>query len=186
MGENVEFPENISVNYPEIPQKSSALVDGIWETGYTRKNAASSVGMGGRKEGNAMKRKAGILLSVTSLPSAYGIGDLGQAAYDFADFLEQAGQSYWQILPLGATGHGSADSPYQAYSAFAGNPYFISLNDLIVEGVLTQKECDSLDFGSNPAVIDYKLKIAEFEKIFGFHPEVYEVETADGVSIVKD
>ena len=155
MGENVEFPENISVNYPEIPQKSSALVDGIWETGYTRKNAASSVGMGGRKEGNVMKRKAGILLSVTSLPSAYGIGDLGQAAYDFADFLEQAGQSYWQILPLGATGHGSADSPYQAYSAFAGNPYLISLQMLQEQGLLTQQECTQAEWGKDPRTVDY-------------------------------
>ncbi len=105
-----------------------------------------------------MKRQAGILLSVTSLPSKYGIGCLDKAAYDFVDWLEKAGQKYWQILPLGATSHeGAFDSPYQAYSAFAGNPYFISLDALVEEGVLTREECDAVDFGSNPAKADYSL-----------------------------
>ena len=105
-----------------------------------------------------MKRESGILLSVTSLPSKYGIGCFDQAAYDFVDFLEQTGQHYWQILPLGATSHaGAFDSPYQAYSAFAGNPYFISLDALVEEGVLTSAECDSADFGSDSAKVDYEL-----------------------------
>ena len=105
-----------------------------------------------------MKRYAGILLSVTSLPSKYGIGCFDQAAYDFVDWLEKTGQRYWQILPLGATSHsGAFDSPYQAYSAFAGNPYFISLDALIEEGVLTQTEVDATDFGSNPNKVDYEL-----------------------------
>ena len=105
-----------------------------------------------------MKRHSGVLLSITSLPSKYGIGCFDQAAYDFVDWLEKAGQHYWQILPLGATSHsGAFDSPYQAYSAFAGNPYFISLDDLVEEGVLTQAECDALDFGSNPEKVDYDL-----------------------------
>ena len=105
-----------------------------------------------------MKRYSGVLLSVTSLPSAYGIGCFDQAAYDFVDWLEKAGQRYWQILPLGATSHtGAFDSPYQAYSAFAGNPYFISLDALIEEGVLTREECDAVDFGSDPAKVDYAL-----------------------------
>lgn len=103
-----------------------------------------------------MKRYAGVLLSVTSLPSRYGIGCFDQAAYDFVDWLEKAGQRYWQILPLGATSYGgSDDSPYQAYSAFAGNPYMISLEALIEEGVLTRQECDAVDFGSNPAKVDF-------------------------------
>ena len=68
-----------------------------------------------------MKRYAGVLLPVTSLPSKYGIGCFDQAAYDFVDWLQKAGQRYWQILPLGTTSYGSSDdSPYQAYSAFAG------------------------------------------------------------------
>ena len=103
-----------------------------------------------------MKRYAGVLLSVTSLPSKYGIGCFDQAAYDFVDWLVKAGQKYWQILPLGATSHGgSDDSPYQAYSAFAGNPYLISLEDLIKEGVLTEEECEAVDFGTDPAKVDY-------------------------------
>ena len=103
-----------------------------------------------------MKRYAGVLLSVTSLPSKYGIGCFDQAAYDFVDWLVKAGQKYWQILPLGATSHGgSDDSPYQAYSAFAGNPYMISLEDLIEEGVLAEEECEAVDFGTDPAKVDY-------------------------------
>lgn len=103
-----------------------------------------------------MERHTGVLLSVTSLPSRYGIGCFSQSAYDFVDWLEKAGQHYWQILPLGATSHGgSDDSPYQSYSAFAGNPYFISLEALIAEGVLTQEECDEPNFGDDPARVDY-------------------------------
>ena len=103
-----------------------------------------------------MKRNSGVLLSITSLPSKYGIGCFDKAAYDFVDWLEKAGQKYWQILPLGATSHGGAfDSPYQAFSAFAGNPYFISLDDLVEEGVLTRRECSAVDFGSDPAKVDY-------------------------------
>ena len=104
-----------------------------------------------------MNRYSGVLLSITSLPSKYGIGCFDQAAYDFVDWLERAGQRYWQILPLGATSHtGAFDSPYQAYSAFAGNPYFISLDALVEEGVLTQAECDAADFGTNDAKVDYQ------------------------------
>ena len=85
-----------------------------------------------------MKRSAGILLPVSSLPSQYGIGCFSQAAYDFVDWLRDAGQSYWQILPLFPTSFG--DSPYQSFSTFAGNPYFISLEALISEGVLRSEE----------------------------------------------
>ena len=103
-----------------------------------------------------MKRYAGVLLPVTSLPSKYGIGCFDQAAYDFVDWLQKAGQRYWQILPLGATSYGlSDDSPYQAYSAFAGNPYLISLDTLVEEGVLTREECDGVSFGGNPAKVDF-------------------------------
>lgn len=79
-----------------------------------------------------MKRSAGILLPISSLPSPYGIGCFSQEAYDFVDWLKEAGQTYWQILPLGVTSYG--DSPYQSFSAFAGNPYFISLDELVKEG----------------------------------------------------
>ena len=103
-----------------------------------------------------MSRSAGVLLSVTSLPGKYGIGCFSQSAYDFVDWLAEAGQTYWQILPLGPTSYGeSGDSPYQAYSAFAGNPYLISLEALIEEGVLTQEECGAADFGSAEERVDF-------------------------------
>lgn len=103
-----------------------------------------------------MVRFAGVLLSVTSLPSRYGIGCFDKEAYRFVDWLVEAGQSYWQLLPLAPTGHGIPDdSPYQAYSAFAGNPYLISLDKLIEEGVLTREECDAADLESADGNVDY-------------------------------
>ena len=101
-----------------------------------------------------MSRAAGILLSITSLPSRYGIGCFSKSAYDFVDWLKEAGQTYWQILPLCPTSYG--DSPYQSFSTFAGNPYFISLERLVEEGVLSKEECDAADFGDDPADVDYE------------------------------
>ena len=101
-----------------------------------------------------MNRGAGILLSITSLPSKYGIGCFSKSAYDFVDWLKAAGQTYWQILPLGPTSYG--DSPYQSFSTFAGNPYFIDLEALIEEGVLTREECEKADMGEEEGTIDYK------------------------------
>ena len=101
-----------------------------------------------------MRRAAGILLAVSSLPSRYGIGCFSESAYAFVDWLKAAGQTYWQMLPLGPTGWG--DSPYQSFSTFAGNPYFISLEALAGEGVLTPEECGSADWGGDPAAIDYE------------------------------
>ncbi len=101
-----------------------------------------------------MRRRAGILLPVFSLPSKYGIGCFSRSAYDFVDWLREAGQSCWQILPLCPTSYG--DSPYQSFSTFAGNPYFISLEALIEEGVLTEEECAAADFGEDPGRIDYE------------------------------
>ena len=99
-------------------------------------------------------RKAGVLLSVTSLPSPYGIGCFSKEAYEFIDFLKSAGQSYWQVLPLGPTGFG--DSPYQSFSTFAGNPYLIDLDSLVGEGVLSKSECDAVDLGQDRSRVDYK------------------------------
>ena len=101
-----------------------------------------------------MNRTAGILLPISSLPSKYGIGCFSKSAYDFVDWLRQAGQTYWQILPLCPTSYG--DSPYQSFSTFAGNPYFISLEALIEEGVLTEAECAAADFGKKPGRVDYE------------------------------
>ena len=100
-----------------------------------------------------MKRSSGILMAVSSLPSPYGIGTLGKAAYDFADFLKDAGQSYWQMLPLGPTSYG--DSPYQSFSAYAGNPYYIDPDMLAADGLLTAAECAAPDWGSDPRHVDY-------------------------------
>ena len=103
-----------------------------------------------------MSREAGILMPVSSLPGPYGIGDLGETAYAFVDFLAQAGQTYWQILPLNPPNHNkSKDSPYQSFSAFAGNPYYIDLNRLMEEGVLLREEIEAVDFGHDPEHVDY-------------------------------
>lgn len=99
-------------------------------------------------------RASGILLPVSSLPGKYGIGCFSKEAYDFVDVLEKANQKYWQILPIGPTSYG--DSPYQSFSTFAGNPYFISLEKLIEEELLTEEECNSVDFGENNEYIDYE------------------------------
>ncbi|MGN0267020.1 MAG: 4-alpha-glucanotransferase [Lachnospiraceae bacterium] len=98
-------------------------------------------------------RKSGILLSISSLPSKYGIGCLDQAAYDFVDQLQEAGQKVWQILPIGPTGYG--DSPYQSFSTFAGNPYFISLDALVEKGWLTKEECEENSAAADPQYVDY-------------------------------
>lgn len=108
-----------------------------------------------------MSRSAGILLSISSLPGEYGIGCFSKNAYRFVDWLKETGQTYWQILPLGPTSYG--DSPYQSFSTFAGNPYYISLETLIEEGVLTREECDAADFGNKPNDVSYhKLYLHRF------------------------
>ena len=100
------------------------------------------------------EREAGILLPISSLPSPYGIGTLGKEAFRFVDFLKAAGQKCWQVLPVGPTGFG--DSPYQSYSTFAGNPYFIDLDRLVEEGLLTQVEANFPDWGNDPVSVDYE------------------------------
>ncbi|MBE6729411.1 MAG: 4-alpha-glucanotransferase [Ruminococcaceae bacterium] len=99
-------------------------------------------------------RLAGILMPIFSLPNKYGIGTFGKEAYEFVDFLSKAGQSYWQILPLSPTSYG--DSPYQSFSAYAGNPYFIDFNLLCEDGYLNVGEFDEIEWGSADTV-DYAL-----------------------------
>ncbi len=107
-------------------------------------------------------RSSGILLHPTSLPGAYGIGELGAEAHAFAEFLHDAGQRIWQVLPLGPTGYG--DSPYQCFSAFAGNPLLISIDEMVKRGYLEARDLaerpelttDTVDFG---AVIAWKLPL---------------------------
>lgn len=99
-------------------------------------------------------RRCGVLMPVSSIPTRFGIGGFSKEAYDFVDFLAASGQSLWQILPLGPTGYG--DSPYQSFSTFAGNPYYICLDRLIEDGLLTEKECLEADFGDDAGKVDYE------------------------------
>ena len=98
------------------------------------------------------QRECGVLLPISSLPSKYGIGCFSKSAYEFVDQLKAAGQGCWQILPLGPTSYG--DSPYQSFSTFAGNPYFIDLEILCKEKLLKKAECESYPSGSNPHYVD--------------------------------
>ena len=82
-------------------------------------------------------------MHLSSLPSPYGIGSMGKAAYEFVDFLEKAGQSFWQLLPICPTSYG--DSPYQSFSTYAGNPYFLDLEELEREGYLGREEYADID-----------------------------------------
>ena len=101
-------------------------------------------------------RQSGILMHITSLPGPYGVGTMGKNAYQFVDFLQSAGQSCWQILPLNPTGYG--DSPYQSFSSWAGNPYLIDLDILAKEGLLKQDELERISWGTTPNRVDFGLQ----------------------------
>lgn len=126
-----------------------------------------------------MKRSSGILFPISSLPSPYGIGTFGKAAYKFADFLKAAGQKYWQVLPLGPTSYG--DSPYQSFSTNAGNPYFIDLDMLIEDGLLTKEDVKKEKWGTNPRYVDYgqiyisRFKVLEKAKERGYKSLINEI-----------
>ncbi|XJS10040.1 4-alpha-glucanotransferase [Aerococcaceae bacterium WGS1372] len=102
-----------------------------------------------------MKRASGILMHISSLAGKFGIGSFGKEAYEFVDFLKESKQRYWQILPLTTTSFG--DSPYQSFSAFAGNTHFIDLDLLNEEGLLTKHDYSDINFGDNPEKVDYSL-----------------------------
>lgn len=106
-------------------------------------------------KGVYVMRTSGVLMPISSLPSPYGIGTMGKAARMFVDFLAAGGQTYWQILPICPTSYG--DSPYQSFSSFAGNPYFIDLEYLCRDGLLTKEECEAFDFGEQEDAVDYGL-----------------------------
>lgn len=93
-------------------------------------------------------------MHITSLPSRYGIGNMGKAAFEFVDFLKRARQSYWQILPINPPGYG--DSPYQAFSTFAGNPYLIDPEQLVEKGWLRQEELDAVSWGVREDQVDFQ------------------------------
>ncbi len=132
-------------------------------------------------------RKSGVLLPISSIPSKYGIGTFSKEAYAFVDFLQEAGQHLWQILPLGPTGYG--DSPYQSFSTFAGNPYYIDLEALVEKGWLTTMECEEYDFGSNTQYVDYeKLFLSRFRilrKAFDVASNEHFLKQKDYLSFVK-
>ncbi len=113
----------------------------------------------------AVMRRSGVLLPITSIPSKYGIGGFSKECYEFVDFLEKAGQSLWQILPLGPTGYG--DSPYQSFSTYAGNPYFIDLEELIEAGWITQEDCEGDLLTEAPAGTEgMKDRYVDYGKIY--------------------
>ena len=118
-----------------------------------------------------MMRASGILLPISSIPSNYGIGCFSKEAYAFVDQLAEAGQKYWQILPLGPTGYG--DSPYQSFSTFAGNPYFIDLEELIQRDLLTAAECAECDWGGSKSYVDYVRFIFPDFPFFGRLTDVF-------------
>ena len=108
------------------------------------------------------RRSSGILMPIFSLPGNYGIGGFSKEAYEFVDFLKESGQKLWQILPLGPTSYG--DSPYQSFSTFAGNPYFIDLDALVEEKLLTKDECKKYEVKNSQKEIHYdKLYTKRFE-----------------------
>ena len=100
-------------------------------------------------------RESGILMHITSLPSAYGVGTMGKEALRFVDFLEKSGQRYWQILPVTPTGFG--DSPYQSCSTYAGNPYLIDLELLVEEGLLKKSELTKIRWCDTPERVNFGL-----------------------------
>ena len=114
------------------------------------------------------ERGAGILMHISSLPSPYGIGSFGKDAYEFVDRLVAARQKYWQVLPLGTTSYG--DSPYASFSAFAGNPYFIDLDTLIEEGLITKEYVDMFTLDGNVYGVPYTVA----PMLFGYNKALFE------------
>ena len=127
-----------------------------------------------------MERSSGILMAISSLPSEHGIGTFGRAAYDFADFLAASGQKYWQMLPLGPVSYG--DSPYQSFSSYAGNPYYIDLELLKEDGLLTDEEISSCDWGEDSRYVDYgkiyenRFRILKLAADRGYERDLKQVE----------
>ena len=132
-----------------------------------------------------MKRSSGILMPISALPSPYGIGTLGKAAYDFADFLHAAGQGYWQLLPMGPTSYG--DSPYQSFSTYAGNPYYIDLDMLVKDGLLKKKELSDVAWGSNERYVDYaKIYEGRFAVLAKAKARGWERDSAEVAQFVEE
>ena len=130
-----------------------------------------------------LTRGAGVLLAITSLPSSYGIGTLGEAAFQFVDLLVDLKQRYWQVLPIGPTSFGN--SPYQSYSAFAGNPYLIDLDDLVKDGLLQETEIRSFNWGTDDADIDYATIYENRYKILRMAFSRFSAESEDFLALYR-
>ncbi|MGL4572592.1 MAG: 4-alpha-glucanotransferase [Clostridium sp.] len=130
------------------------------------------------------KRSSGVLMHISSLPGEFGIGSVGKEAYEFVDFLVEAGQKYWQILPLGHTSYG--DSPYQCFSAFAGNPNFIDLDILKKEELLNEIDYKNVNFGNNEEVVDYSLIFKLRNKILNIAYENFKNKKESDFEIFKN
>lgn len=135
-------------------------------------------------EAKKLTRGAGILLAITSLPSSYGIGTLGNAAFRFIDLLVDLKQSYWQVLPIGPTSFGN--SPYQSLSAFAGNPYLIDLDDLVKEHLLYEKEIRSFNWGSSNTNIDYAKLYRNRREVLWMAFERFDCSNEEFQQFIKD
>lgn len=122
-------------------------------------------------------RTSGILMHISSLPSPYGIGTMGESAYEFVDFLERAGQTYWQMLPVCPTSYG--DSPYQSFSGFAGNPYFIDLDYLCADGYLKRAECKAYNWGEHANEVDYGILYQNRYELLHKAYERFKIETPE-------
>ncbi len=130
-------------------------------------------------------RSSGVLLPMFSIPSPYGIGTMGKAAYDFIDFLADAGQKWWQMLPVETTGYGN--SPYYCLDAFESNPLFIDLDMLIKDGLLKKKDVQAIDWGDDPSRVDYDKVWAGRKKLFEkFTPEQIQELFAKQWKAMKD
>ena len=129
-------------------------------------------------------RTSGVLMHISSLPGNTGIGTLGIEAYKFVDFLKQSGQTYWQVLPLCPTSYG--DSPYQSFSTFAGNPYFIDFDLLCNDGLLKKSDYSRIDWGENPEKVDfeklYKNRFKVLEKAYN----KFDLSNADYVNFCNN
>lgn len=121
------------------------------------------------------ERGCGVLMHISSLPGPFGIGTLGESAYKFVDFLNKAGQAYWQILPVGPTSYG--DSPYQSFSTFAGNPYFIDFDLLEKDGLLSKSDYEEIDWGSPETKVDFGVIYVKRHQIFEIIQKNFEKKT---------
>ena len=131
------------------------------------------------------KRSNGVLMHISSLPGNTGIGTLGKPAYDFVDFLKKSSQTYWQILPICPTSYG--DSPYQSFSTFAGNPYFIDFELLVGQDFLQKKDYENISWGSDETQVDYGLLYEQRHKLFSIIQKNFEKNTpADFESFCKE